>query len=90
MAAVTGGVAQLLVARLLMHLRAFSVLTALSGINLIVFGMCRASAAEDHGASLAGLIPALIVYICVFVSFILTVVAWSALFREIRRKCISW
>lgn len=69
---------------------AFYILNVLSFVNLIVFGICCKLAGQDTGASFSGLIPAMIAYASIFVSLILTTLAWDQLFKEIRLKRTIW
>ena len=73
-----------------MQMRAFSILTVLASLNLAVFGICYALAAEDTGASFAGLFPAMIAYVSLFASALLTAFGWNQMFLEIRLRCVGW
>jgi hypothetical protein len=73
-----------------MTLRAFRILSVLSCVNLVLFGVCSTLAGQDTGASFAGLVPAMTAFASLFISFILTAVAWGKLLAEIRIKRISW
>jgi hypothetical protein len=52
--------------------RTFVILTSLAGLNTATFAICYFLASADNGSEFAGLIPALIVYVTIFVSMLLT------------------
>ena len=67
--------------RRLMQSRTFNILAGLAALNLVVFCVCYASAA-DTGASFGGLIPAMICHVCLFASLVHTGISWSRILSE--------
>jgi hypothetical protein len=68
-----------------MRSRPLTVLTALACLNLAVFGICYCLAANDHGGSFEGLVPALIAYATLFFSVVLAGLAWNTGLAEVRQ-----